>query len=133
MPGIAAAKWKRHDRAMRIFNVDSVDSPDRLDLTDQLLPNEVVEEAYRAHTTTIIFTDRRIVTIQLQVLLAERLETSSYSYRAMRQFSLLQGSPPESRSEIRIWLAADPQPLHLRANEGTDLGPLHRLLAEKMR
>lgn len=117
---------------MRIFNVDSVVPSERAGLSGQLLPDEPIEEAFRAATTTILFTDRRIVTIQLQVLLAERIETSSYSYRAMRQFSLLESSPPESRSEIRIWLASDPQPLHLRANEGTDLGSLHRLLAEKL-
>jgi hypothetical protein len=117
---------------MRIFNVDAIAQADRAGLTDQLLPGEKVEEAFHAQTTTILFTDRRIMTVQLQVLLAERLETSSFSYRAMRQFSMVKGSPPDSRSEIRIWLSSDPQPLHLRANEGTDLGPLHRLLAEKM-
>lgn len=118
---------------MRILNVDSVAPSERAGLSDQLLPDESVEAAFQSQTTTVLFTDRRIVTMQLQVLLAERLETSSYSYRAIRQFSMIQGSPPESRSEIRVWLGADPQPLHLRANDGTDLAPLHRLLAEKMR
>jgi hypothetical protein len=117
---------------MRIYNVDSIAEADRLGLTDQLLPDEIVHEAFHAQTNTILFTSRRIITIQLQVLLAERLETSSFSYRSVRQFSMLTGSPPESRSEVRIWLASDPQPLHLRANEGTDLSTLHRLLAEKM-
>ena len=117
---------------MRIFNVDSVAAADRTGLSDQLLLNERIEEAFRSPASTILFTERRIVTIQLQVLLTERLETSSFSYRAMRQFSMVQGAPHESRSEIRIWLGADPQPLHLRANEGTDLAPLHRILGEKM-
>lgn len=117
---------------MRIYNVDTLPAADRPDFTDQLMPGETVHQAFRAQTTTILFTDRRIVTSQLQVLLAERLETSSFSYRAIHHFSMVTGSPPESRSEIKIWLSSDPQPLHLRANEGTDLAPLHRLLAEKM-
>ena len=129
---VAGAGLPRHDLPMRIFNVDSVASADRSGLSDQLLPDEKVVEAFHSQTATILFTDRRIVTVQLQVLLAERSETSSFSYRAMRQFSMVQGSPSESRSEIRIWLAPDPQPLHLRANPGTDLEPLHRLLAEKL-
>ena len=129
---VADADPRRHDWRMRIFNVDSVAPADRPGLTDQLLPDEIVVEAFHSQTATILFTDRRIVTVQLQVLLAERNETSSYSYRAMRQFSMVQGSPAESRSEIRIWLAPDPQPLHLRANSGTDLQPLHRLLAQKL-
>ena len=117
---------------MRIYNVDRLPAADRPDLTEQLLPEETVHEAFRAQTTTILFTDRRIVTLQLQVLLAERHETSSFSYRGIHHFSMVTGSPPESRSEVRIWLSSDPQPLHLRANDGTDLAPLHRLLAEKM-
>lgn len=115
--------------AMRIFDVDSITAPDRAGLTDQLLPDEQVHQAFKAATTTILFTDRRILTVQLQVLLSERLETSSFSYRTMRQFSLLQGAPPDGRSEIRIWIGSDAHPLHLRANEGTDFAPLQRLLA----
>jgi hypothetical protein len=117
---------------MRIFDVDTIAPADGGSATDHLLPGEVVEEAFRAATTTILFTDRRIVTVQLHVLLSERLETSSFSYRTMRQFSVLEAAPPQSRSEVRIWLGSDAHPLHLRANEGTDLAPLQRLLAEKL-
>jgi hypothetical protein len=114
---------------MRIFDVDSIAPAEHAGMTEHLLPDEQVHQAYRSTTTTIIFTDRRILTLQLHVLLSERLETSSFSYRAMRQFSLMQGAAGESRSEIRIWICADPQPLHLRANAGTDLAPLQQLLA----
>jgi hypothetical protein len=117
---------------MRIFDVDAIDSADRTGVSDQLLPDEKVHHAFRAATTTILFTDRRILTGQLHVLLSERLETSSFSYRAMRQFSILQGASPESRSEIRIWIGVDPHPLHLRANPGTSLEPLQRLLAQML-
>jgi hypothetical protein len=33
---------------------------------------------------------------------------------------------------VKIWLGADPQPLHLRAGAGTDLRPLQQLLAGKL-
>jgi hypothetical protein len=117
---------------MRIFDVDAIEPRDRTAATDQLLPGEAVQEGFKSHAVTILFTDRRIVTVQLQHLLSERVETSSFSYRSVRQFSMLQGAPPESRNEIRIWVGQDAQPLHLRANQGTDLGALHRLLAEKL-
>lgn len=117
---------------MRIFDVDAIDSGDRQELSDQLLADETVHQAYKGATTTILFTDRRILTVQSQVLLNERLETSSFPYRAMRQFSLLQGASADARSEIRIWIGADAHPLHLRANGGTDLSPLQRLLARML-
>jgi hypothetical protein len=117
---------------MRIFDVDAIAPAEREGLTDQLLPGEAVREAFRAASTTILFTDRRVLTMQLHVLLTERLETSSFSYRSMRQFSMLRGASSEGRSEVKIWLGADTQPLHLRANEGTDLAGLHGLLAEML-
>ncbi len=117
---------------MRIFDVDAVAAAEAAGATDHLLPGETVLAAFRATTTTILFTSRRILTVQLHVLLSERLETSSFSYKAIRQFSLIQGSAGESRSEMRIWIGADAQPLHLRANSGTDLAPLQRLLAERL-
>ena len=116
---------------MRIFNVDSVAPADRPALGGLLLPEERVEVAFTSPTTRILFSDRRIIVEQTQNLLSERVETSSFSYRSMQHFSLLEGAA-EGRSEIRIWLASDPQPLHLRANEGTELAALHRLLAEKL-
>ncbi len=66
---------------MRIFDVDSIAPSERGSLTDQLLPEEAIQHAFRAASTTILFTDRRILTMQLHVLLTERLETSSFSYR----------------------------------------------------
>ena len=118
---------------MRIFNVDHSDPAARPDIAARLLPGETVEAAFTAGSSAIFFTDRRIVTVHLQTLLAERRETTSFSYREMRHFSLLEGAPGESRTELRIWIGDDPQPLHLRAGEGADLEPLHLFLAGKLR
>ena len=114
------------------MDVDWIEPVDRSALADRLLPGELLHEAFRASSSTILFTDRRIMTIQRQVLLAERHETTSFPYGALRQFSVLEGEPGESRTEIRIWIGPDPNPLHLRANAGADLGPLQQLLASKL-
>ncbi len=118
---------------MRIFDVDLL-PPDQIDAR-ALLPDETLLAAFgAAGGTSILFTDLRIVTVQLQVLLSERIETTSYSYRAMRQFALTTGAPGESRTEFRIWLGSDQQqPLHFRANPGTDFNDLQRLLAARLR
>jgi hypothetical protein len=117
---------------MRIFDVDRIPPAEHSALPATLLPEETVAEAFRAAGgTTILFTDRRVVTIQLQVLLTERVETTSYSYRALRQFSLLEGAAGESRTEFRIWLGTE-HPLHFRANPGTDFADLQRLLAGRI-
>jgi hypothetical protein len=50
----------------------------------------------------------------------------------VRHFSIQESEAEQSRSTVRIWLGDEPQPLHLRANPGTDLRGLQRLLAERL-
>ena len=118
------------------MDVDNIAAAERQGLTERLLPDEQVHEAFRSQTTVVLFTDRRILTIQRHTLLTERIETSSYSYRAVQHFAVLESGVSEAegegRSEIRIWLGADPHPLHLRANSGADLAPLQLLLASRL-
>ena len=114
---------------MRILDVESVPSQDAPRLTDHLVPGEVVHTAFRSPTAAVLFTAARILLVERNALLDEKVETSSFSYRAMRQFSFAEGSGAGSRVAVKIWLGADPQPLHLRAGAGTDLRPLQQLLA----
>ncbi|HEX8124528.1 MAG TPA: PH domain-containing protein [Allosphingosinicella sp.] len=117
---------------MRILDVDQSPAADSARLTAHLVPGEAVHSAFVAPTGAILFTDRRILLAQREHLLEARIETSSYPYRAVRHFSIQEGESAESRSTVRIWLGDEAQPLHLRANPGTDLRPLQRLLAERL-
>jgi hypothetical protein len=113
---------------MRILDVDEVAPSEAQGLTGHLVASESVEAAYVSPTGTLLFTDRRILLVQREHLLEEKVETASYPYRELRHFSITEGS----RGALRIWLGAEPQPLHLRANQGTDLARLQRLLADRL-
>ena len=117
---------------MRIFNVDPIAPADASNLFAQFLPGEEAEMGFRAAGTTILFTSRRILVSHVQILLTERLETTSFSYRHVSHFALVEGVAGESRSEIKVWLTGDPQPLHLRSDDHAALLPLSRLLAGKL-
>jgi hypothetical protein len=116
---------------MRILDVEEVEGGEGSLVTGQLVEGETVHAAFRSPTASVLFTDRRILLVEQSALLDVRVETSSFSYRAMRQFSLLEAGS-DRRAAIRIWLGGDPQPLHLRGNPGTDMARLQRLLAEKL-
>jgi hypothetical protein len=116
---------------MRILDVDEAAPHEAPRLTEHLIAGELVRAAYVSPSGTILFTDRRILLIQREHLLEERIETSSYPYREVRHFAIQEGAG--GRSAIRIWLGDEPQPLQLRANPGADLRALQRLLAEQLR
>ena len=117
---------------MRILDVDAVAPAEASALTAHLLPQEPIHAAFQSPTGAVLFTETRIILIQRESLLAEKIETSSFAYRAVRQFALTEGAAAASRSAIRIWLGSEPQPLHLRAGPGTDLAALQRLLAGRV-
>jgi len=117
---------------MRILDVDQVSPAQAATLTTHLVEGERVHAAFQSATGAILFTDLRILLAQREHLLEEKIETSSYPYRELRHFALTEGQSGASRSVLRIWLGAEPQPLHLRANPDADFTDLQRLLASKL-
>jgi hypothetical protein len=115
---------------MRIFDVDEARAEEARRLTDHLLADEIVHIAYVSTTGTIVFTDLRILIVQREHLLEERVETGSFPYRSIQHFSIQEGA--EGFSQLRIWLGEDEHPLHLRARPGADLRPLQNLLARQL-
>jgi hypothetical protein len=117
---------------MRILDVDAVAPQEAPLLSEHLLHGEAVNTGFRSPTAAVLFTETRILLVERNSLLDEKVETSSFSYRAMRQFSFAEASGDGGRVAVKIWLGADPQPLHLRAGPGTDLRPLQQFLAGKL-
>lgn len=116
---------------MRILDVDAVAPAEAAGLTPHLLESETVHAAFASPTGSILFTDRRILMTTREHLLEERTETASWPYREVRHFSIQEGGAA-GRSALRIWLGAEPQPLHLRAAAGDQLLALQRLLADRL-
>lgn len=115
---------------MRIFDVDPAAPDEARGLTPHLTASERVEAAFVSPTGTILFTDRRLLLVTREHLLEEKVETASWPYRELRHFAVQEVA--DGRAALRIWLGDEPQPLHLRARPGTDLGPLQRFLADRL-
>ena len=115
---------------MRILDVEQASPRDAPGLTDHLVPGEAVGAAFVSPTGAILFTDRRILLVAREHLLEARVETSSYPYREIRRFALVEGA--QGFLQLRIWIGDEDHPLHLRARPGADLRALQQLLAEKL-
>jgi hypothetical protein len=102
-----------------------------LDVDPVPLAEAGVDVAYVSPTGTILFTPLRLLLVTREHLLEEKVETASWPYRAIRHFAIQEGA--DGRASLRIWLAEEAQPLHLRARPDVDLRPLARLLAERLR
>jgi hypothetical protein len=117
---------------MRILDVDEAAPSEAPRLTGHLIDGEEARAVFVSASGTVIFTDRRIVIVQRENLLEERIETSSWSWREIRRFALQEAASGAGLIAIRIWLGEEEHPLHLRANPGTNFRALQALLVEKL-
>jgi hypothetical protein len=117
---------------MRILDVEPVAAAEVGRLTPHLIEGEAVHAAFVSPTGAILFTERRILMTLREHLLEEKVETSSWPYREVRHFSIQEAGSGGGRSALRIWLGAEPQPLHLRADGGETVIALQQLLAERL-
>lgn len=115
---------------MRILDVSQASPTEARDLSDHLIEAETVRSAFTSPTGAVLFTERRILIVQREHLLEERVETASWPYRAVRHFSIQESAG--GRSALRVWLEGEEHPLHLRGDPGADLKALQRLLADKL-
>ncbi|MFL6843553.1 MAG: PH domain-containing protein [Allosphingosinicella sp.] len=114
---------------MRILDVDEASPREAAALTPHLADGEEVLAAFASPTGAILFTERRLIVVQPEHLLEEKVETTSWPWREVKRFAIQEG---EARTAVRIWLGGDDHPLHLRADSGGGLIALQRLLAERV-
>lgn len=129
---IASGAAAAHLPLMRILDVDSVPPREAARLTPHLIEGERIDAAFASSTGALLFTASRILLVQREHLLEEKVETASWPWRAVRHFSVTESAAGGARAALRIWLGDDAHPLHLRANPGTDLAPLQALLAARI-
>jgi len=115
---------------MRILDIEPVSPAEASALTPHLVEGEAADAAFASPTGSVLFTPLRLLLVTREKLLEEKVETASWPYREIRHFSIQDSE--DGRAALRIWLGAEAQPLHLRARAGIDLGPLQRLLAERL-
>ena len=115
---------------MRILDVDPVPLAEARGLSPHLGDGERIDAAFVSQTGTLLFTDLRLLLVQREHLLEEKVETLSWPYREVRRFAIQEGE--DGRAALRIWLGDETQPLQLRARPDVDLRPLQRLLAGRI-
>jgi len=115
---------------MRILDVEAASPSDARELGGHLVEGEKVHAAFASAVGAVLFTERRILLVQREHLLEEKIEATSWPWRELRHFAIQESAG--GRAMLRLWLGDDPQPLHLRAGSGTDLRPLQDLLVSKI-
>lgn len=94
-----------------------------------LLPGESAEQAFRIIRDCFIFTDRRVILVDVQGITGSKKEHMSIPYRAITRFSVESTGSFDMEAELKIWVSGSATPIEKTLKKGTNVRAIQRCLA----
>ena len=92
-------------------NAGSVSQEDLLKNYGQLLTdNESIEMGFKLIRDTFIFTNKRLILVDVQGITGSKTEYKSIAYKSITRFSVETAGTFDLDAELKIWVASELQP-----------------------
>jgi hypothetical protein len=95
-----------------------------------LIEGESVRLAYRVIRDFFVFTQRRLILVDVQGLTGSKVDYVSVPYRAIVRFSVETAGTFDLDAELRIWVSGSDKPISKTLKKGTDVRGIQRALAQ---
>ncbi|KNY22265.1 PH domain-containing protein [Methylobacterium sp. ARG-1] len=95
-----------------------------------LIDGETARLAFKIIRDVFVFTERRIILIDVQGVTGSKVEFTSIPYRAVVRFSVETAGTFDLDAELKIWVSGTPQPIERTLKKGADVRGIQRALAE---
>ncbi|KFI63717.1 PH domain-containing protein [Bifidobacterium cuniculi] len=95
-----------------------------------LVPGETVQAAFRSVRDWVIFTDRRIVTVNIQGMTGKKRDFTSLPYKRIQVFSVETAGHFDLESELEMWFSGLGKVMLEFAN-GVDIRALAQLIGSR--
>ena len=107
------------------------------DLTEKyrqlLLDTEEVELGFKLFRDVFMFTNKRLILIDVQGLTGSKAEYKSLPYRHISRFSLETAGTFDLDAELKIWISSENEPTVCKKfNKSIDVYAVQRFLAGKV-
>ena len=94
-----------------------------------LIEDERVEAAFQLIRDQIIFTNKRLITVDKQGLTGKKREITSIPYRAITRFSKETAGHTDLDAELKIWQSGnDTTPISFEFKRGKSIAEVYQLL-----
>ncbi|MFD2698257.1 PH domain-containing protein [Mesonia sediminis] len=98
-----------------------------------LVGNEVVELGFKLVRDTFIFTDKRLILIDIQGLTGSKREYLSIPYKSISRFSIETAGTFDLDAELKIWISSEQQAsISKQFNKKIDIYKVQQFLASKV-
>lgn len=92
-------------------NAGSVSQEDLLKNYGQLLiDNESIEMGFKLIRDTFIFTNKRLILVDVQGITGSKTEYKSIAYKSITRFSIETAGTFDLDAELKIWVSSELQP-----------------------
>lgn len=95
-----------------------------------LVEGEQLEHAYKLIRDQIIFTNKRVITVDKQGLTGSKQNIRSIPYRSIRMISKEGAGILDLDAELVIWITGDATPLKFEFSKGVDINKVYALISQ---
>jgi hypothetical protein len=94
-----------------------------------LVPNEQVVKAYKLVRDQIIFTNERLILIDVQGVTGSKVSYQSIPYSSIKVFSMESAGTFDLDCEIKLYIHGLHEPISLKFKKGTELETIYMTLS----
>lgn len=98
---------------------------------NELLTNdEVIELGFKLIRDTLIFTNKRLILVDVQGLTSSKTEYTSVSYKSISRFSIESAGTFDLDAELKIWVSSEQIPsIRKQFNKSVNVYHVQKVLA----
>lgn len=100
------------------------------EFTPLLADNEQLECAFRIFRDKWVFTNKRLIMLNVQGITGSKREYHSIPYKSIAHFAIETGGTFDDDCEMKIWISGQSEPFLQEFKKGTDLKSIQKLLAK---
>lgn len=99
------------------------------EFSPMLADNEHIEQAFAVFRDKWVFTNRRLIILNVQGMTGKKREYMSIPYRSIVRYSIEMAGTFDLDAELKIWLSGSDIPFEQKFNSSSNLPELQRMLA----
>jgi hypothetical protein len=96
-----------------------------------LIPSENIEAGFKLIRDTFIFTNKRLILVDVQGVTGKKVEFFSVSYKSISRFSLETAGSFDLDAELKIWISGEQEPsICKKFDRSVDVYEVQKILAQ---
>jgi len=94
-----------------------------------LVDGELIEAGFAVFRDMFLFTNRRLILVEVQGISGKQLEYLSIPYSSIAKFSVQTGGSFELDAELKLWIGNDTMPLEKKFTKDVNVYEVQKVLA----